>query len=206
MTRKSERKMAILSGMIAGAVFLVLLFVLHWAFPVATGIAFLLLIGLQLVTRPTRKIGDTPITGLPQGERLERIYEEALVQQEELTQAGRQIKNKDLAAKTEELIAMSRDILHYLSQNPHLLSRSEHFLSYYLGTGNRILKNYLQLQASHVSERRWQEVETSTQEAMNYLLTIFSKQRDGYHKNTIMDLEAESELLEKTVKLGGDQA
>lgn len=36
---------------------------------------------------------------------------------------------------------------------------------------------------------------------MTYLLDIFSRQRDSYQENTIMDLEAESELLEKTVKL-----
>lgn len=205
MNEKNKRKVSFLSGIISALIFLFLVFVLKWSFWLSVVISFLLLIALSLLLKPSKKIGETPIEELAQGERLSKIYSEAQKNIEEIEGASKKIKNKDLQKKLLELEAIGQDILKYLSKNPELLSRSEHFLSYYLTTANRILTNYLQLQESHVSTEKWMKVEESSQESMDYLIQIFSKQRDSYHKNTIMDLEAESELLEKTISLGGDE-
>ncbi len=91
----------------------------------------------------------------------------------------------------------------YLSNHPDLLSKSEHFIRYYMDTALRILTNYLQVQEAHISKDQWKKVQGSVSESLRYLCQIFTRQRDSFHQDLILDLEVESDLLEKTVKLSG---
>ena len=49
------------------------------------------------------------------------------------------------------------------------------------------------------------EFEKKTDESLALLSRVYAKQRDGYYEDQITDLEIETELLEKTLKLGGEQ-
>lgn len=203
MKDKKNTAVSVISGILASLVFLLLFIGLTWPLWICIPISVLLLFALTNLLQPTKKIGGTRVADLPQGERLSQIYDQAEQNLKELGTYPKRIDNQALASQVTALHATGQDILKVLSDQPQLLSRSEHFLSYYLGTADHILSNYVKLQDSHVSADKWAEVEEDTSESMTYLQEIFAQQRDSYHKNTMMDLEAESELLEKTVKLGG---
>ncbi len=192
----------VISGIIGSVIFLFLFF-LRWALWICILISLLTLFGLHFLLQTEQKIGNTPIDQLDQGERLAQIYENAQLNLRALQSYPSKIQDQIIAEKTEALYKTGADILKVLSAQPLLLSRSEHFLSYYLATATDILSNYQNLQESHLSSDQWKKVEESTLESLAYLSDIFSRQRDSYHQETIMELEAQSDLLEKTVKLGG---
>lgn len=91
----------------------------------------------------------------------------------------------------------------YLSNNYKAILPSEHFLEYYLGTANRIIKNFVEMQNTSISDTKSELIRKETIESLDYLQDIFTKQLDSYYEDKIVSLEIESELLEKTVKLGG---
>lgn len=55
-----------------------------------------------------------------------------------------------------------------------------------------------------MSSEKFLEIEAKTYESLALLNGVYAKQRDGYYEDQISDLEIETELLEKTLKLGGD--
>ena len=93
--------------------------------------------------------------------------------------------------------------MNYLSNNYKAISASEHFLEYYLGTANRIIKNFAEMQNTSISESKSKLIRNETLESLDYLQDIFTRQLDSYYEDKILSLEIESDLLEKTVKLGG---
>ncbi|WP_304263495.1 5-bromo-4-chloroindolyl phosphate hydrolysis family protein [Kallipyga massiliensis] len=201
MDDRRATRVSLLSGILSGGLFLLLFLILKWSFFVAAPLAILSWAGVYLLTKPVRKIGNTAIDDLDQGERLAEIYRDGQAALENLATGYQRIAQAQIAGKVWELHSVGKDIMNYLANHPQALSKSEHFIHYYMGSGNRILTNYLALKESGVSPDKLARVEDKVQESMTYLLDIFSRQRDSYQENTIMDLEAESELLEKTVKL-----
>lgn len=201
MDDRRATRVSLLSGILGGGLFLLLFLILKWSFFVAAPLAILSWAGVYLLTKPIRKIGNTAIDDLDQGERLAEIYRDGQAALEDLATGYQRIAQARIAGKVWELHAVGKDIMNYLANHPQALSKSEHFIHYYMGSCNRILTNYLALKESGVSPDKLARVEDKVQESMTYLLDIFSRQRDSYQENTIMDLEAESELLEKTVKL-----
>lgn len=204
--RKNTRR-SLLAGVVGGGLFLLLFLFLKWSLFVAAPLAILTWAGVYLLTKPVEKIGNTAIEDLDQGDRLAGIYQRGLAGLRGMETAYAQISQAQIAGKVWELHDVGQSIMDYLAKNPPDLSKSEHFINYYMNTGNRILTNYIDLKSSRVSPEKLTEVEGKVQESLSYLLDIFKRQRDAYHENAIMDLEAESELLEKTVKLsrGGKQ-
>lgn len=202
MNRHKQNRVSVISG-IGGSIVFLILFNLSWSLWICILLSLLTFVGLGFVLQPVEKIGDIPVDELDQGQRLAQIYEQAEIDLTDLRNFLPKIQDQKKSAKARELLGSGEDILKVLSQEPQLLSRSEHFLSYYLGTSKDILSNYLNLQDSHLSPDQWKKVEENTSQSLDYLQDIFARQRDSYHKHTIMELEAQSELLEKTVKLGG---
>lgn len=204
--RESNTTMrSLLAGLLSVGLFLFLFLVIHWHIALSGVLAVLFYFGLYFVTAPVEKIGNTPVDLIKQGERLNAIYGQAQKDMRLLAYYADTIQHDAIREKTKALSAAGGDILNYLTEHPQSFSISEHFLDYYLGTANRILKNYEQLERSNVSKDKKELILRETSESLDYLNTIFEKQRDSYYKETILELEVESDLLEKTVQLGGEK-
>ncbi|NMX03405.1 5-bromo-4-chloroindolyl phosphate hydrolysis family protein [Mobiluncus mulieris] len=102
------------------------------------------------------------------------------------------------------LAKLSKQILNYVKTDSAALSKSEHFLEYYFPMLAKTMANYTLLSKAELEPEKHALIEKSTKESLDYLEAIFQKQLAAYHNNQILELEAQSELLEKTVKLGGE--
>lgn len=193
----------ILAGIVSSIFFLITFVGFNWNIFVSLGLALLLWLAISLLATPVKKIGSMPIAQLEQGERLSKIYNTAQADMKEMQSKQKTIKDHKIQMQANSLLMIGTSIMNYLTNHPQAISQSEHFLDYYLNTANRILKNYITLQNAQVSEEKWRLVQSETAESLTYLNKIFTKQRDSYFKDTILQLEVESDLLEKTIELGG---
>lgn len=183
--------------------FLFMTFLIKWNFFVVAILSVLIYLGLSLVTSPVRKLGGVDLEKIDQGHRLADIYELAEKNYGEMQAFQKMIKDTEISSKSKKLNIKAQNILSYLSKNTQAISPSEHFLDYYLDTANRIVKNYVEMEDTDVSEAKRTLIKDETGQSLDYLEEIFSRQLDSYYEDKILSLEVESDLLEKTVKLGG---
>lgn len=197
---------SIISALVSAIVFLILILVLKWNFFVSAAIAILLYFAIFFLTSPVKKIGNIAVENIDQGERISKIYDKADKNIVEMGVFQKAVKDSEISSKAKFLTEKGSAILDYLTNNLGALSRSVHFLDYYLDTANRILENYVEMEGSRISTGNQELIKKETNESLDYLQDIFSKQLDSYYEDKILSLEVESDLLEKTVKLGGGRS
>lgn len=200
---KSGAGKTVLAGLIGSFLFLILLFLLHWPFPVALLLGLGITVALQFLTKSVERIGTTPIDRLEQGEEALLLYRATRKTMDEMRQWQYRITDGKLFKQADELVRVGADIFYYLTRHPEKILPSRQFLTYYLETANRIFQNYVEMQNAHLSEEKFLSIREQTATSVDYLHTIFVNQRDGYHRDAMQNLEEESELLEKTITMGG---
>lgn len=194
---------SVLVALVCAVFFLIMFLLMKWNFFVVAALSVLLYFALTLLTSPVRMLGGVAVEKIDQGQRLASIYDLAKKNIDDMGNYQRLIDNQELSEKAKNLTLKGNHILNYLSKNPKSISTSEHFLDYYLDTANKILSNYVEMQDSNVSLEKENLIKQETTQSIDYLEEIFSKQLDSYYEDKILSLEVESDLLEKTVKLGG---
>ena len=160
--------------------------------------------GVYLISKPKMMIGNTDVEALENGEEIQAIFNEFELRIEFLITLADSIKDKSIKTKVIELSRTSKDIKSYLENNPRQISKSRYFLDYYMKTAEEIVKNYSNLDKANVSEDKFKEIKEKTSRSLDLLNEIFKRQRDSYYKDKITQLEVETDLLEQTMKLGGD--
>lgn len=193
-------------GAIAGGVgFAVFYLGFEWPIWLSLIFAVALFFAIYLITQPVHKIGDIEIDQLKNGEELQQIYQEAQESLERTQRFEEGIRNEFIQQKAQDLQIIGQDILRYLANHPKQISTSRHFLDYYLPTAEKIVGNYYQLEEANVSASKMEAIQEQTSESLDLLTKIYARQRDSYHTDTMLALEVETELLEKTIELGGEE-
>lgn len=192
---------ALLAGLIT---FFGLLMGLKWNFFVAALLALGVYTGVYLISKPRLMIGNTDMEAIENGKELAEIFLEYQTNTEFLKTLASSFKDTDIREKSLSLAKTSKDIENYLEGNPREISKSRYFLDYYMKTAIEILKNYSNLDQANVSADKFLEIKEKTNKSLDLLNEIFARQRDSYHKDKITQLEVETDLLEQTIKLGGD--
>lgn len=201
---KGELRQNIFGLLSSVLVFLLFFLLIKWPIFIAAPISIGTFFGVYFLSKPKVMIGDIEMEKLANGLELKELYENSKLSVNQMKALSNKIKEKNIREKALDLTSVGEDILRYLEKNPRDLSESRHFLNYYLKTSNKILDNYIQLDQANVSDSKLALVTEKTQESLDLLNQVFSNQRDSYHKDALMELEVETELLEKTIKLGGD--
>lgn len=186
------------------ATFFGLLIFAKWHFFIAAILALGVYTGIYLITKPRLMIGDTDLEALENAKEIKDLFQGFEADIASLNKLNNQIEDTNIKKKTMKLIKTCKDIRFYLEKNPKEVSKSRHFLSYYVATAKEISANYVDLEKSNVSQDKFEEIKEKSNQSLDLLNEIFAKQRDSYHKDKINQLEVETDLLEQTIKLGGD--
>ena len=197
-------KQNLLAGLISSIVFLFLFLVLKWNVFVSLIFAVAIFSAVYLLTKPIRKIGNIELENLVNGLELHELFKEANFDLETMKDQVNHISDPSVKEKVTSLAGVGQDILNYLEENPKEISKSRHFLEYYFETAKRIVINYVKLAKANISESKFSHITEKTIESLQLLDKVFVNQRDGYHEDKLMALEVENDLLEKTIKLGGE--
>lgn len=189
---------------IAGALaFYLLFFRAHWHILVSGAIALLLYGAVFLLTKPTRRIGSVKVDSLKGGPELLQIMSDAHEDMQSIYRASQQVKDSAIKEKALKLHELGNRILTYLGQNPKKISSARRFFSFYLDTGANILTKYMNLMASNPDSERVQRLTPETDRALDILHKAFMEQFNKLVQNEVMDVEADIDLLEKTLQMEG---
>ena len=110
--------MAVISALVAGGVFVFLLFAVKWSIVIDMLIAVGVYAGLYMATKPRRKIGNINIDFLNDGEELEQKLEEAKEDYERIKRSAGKIIDLQIRETAEKLCSTSEKIIAYLENNP----------------------------------------------------------------------------------------
>ncbi|MGN1036337.1 MAG: 5-bromo-4-chloroindolyl phosphate hydrolysis family protein [Ruminococcus sp.] len=199
--RKKELVASLLAGLLAGGLFIALLFMFQWNFFVDIILAIGAFFGFSMLFKPKRKIGKVSIDMLPDGETISRQLEEAQNDFRCIEQAMQQIKEPEVKRETQRLKQTAKNILAYLEKHPEKIRSARQFIDYYQETASSLLQKYIELQETELGTEDVMRLKGNTIKAIGTLNTAFEKQFQKLMYSEMLDMEAEIRLLEQTVKM-----
>ena len=191
---------AIISALLAGGLFIVLLFLLKWSIIIALPITVGAYVGLYLITKPRRKIGNVNIDFLDDGEELAKKLDEAREDYESIKKSLSKIIDMQVKDTAEKLCATSEKIIEYLENNPEKIRQARQFIDYYQDTASELLKKYITLQNSDINTDEVANLKKDTKNALTTLDTAFNNQFEKLMRGEMIDMQTDIDVLEKTVK------
>lgn len=196
---------AIISAAAAGAVFVILLFLLEWSVFIDIPVALGTYAGLYLLTKPKRRIGNTDIDFIENGAELEQKLLEAREDYDSIKRSIVKIGDVQVKNEAEKLADTSAAIIEYLEQNPLKIRQARQFIDYYQDSASKLLSKYIGLQDANIETSEIIRLKKDTRSALVTLNKAFSGQFEKLMRGELTDMQAEIELLEQTVKMEMDK-
>lgn len=196
---------AIISAGAAGAVFIILLFLLEWSVFIDIPIALGTYAGLYLMTKPKRRIGSIDIDFIENGAELEQKLLEAKEDYESIRRSIVKIVDTQVKDEAEKLSETSAAIIEYLENNPAKIRQARQFIDYYQDTASKLLSKYIGLQDANIETEEIIKLKKDIRSALATLNKAFSGQFEKLMRGELTDMQAEIELLEQTVKMEMDK-
>ena len=200
---KKETVVGIIAGIFSAGLFVTLLFDARWNFFASLGIAAAAYIGITLIFRPVKKIGNVEADSIDGGEELLKRLETAQENSRSIERSMRRINDGEVLAQAEQLHAVSENMIGYLTDNPDKIYAVRQFIDYYQATAVKLLSRYAGLEATGIFTDDIVRQRADTLEALRTLNAAFAKQYEKLLSGDMTDTDAEIRLLEKTVKMEG---
>lgn len=189
------------SGAAAGGAFLTMLFGFGWPFIIDLPIAAGIYAGLYMITKPKRSIGGLDIDFIENGDELELKLAEAKEDYDNIISSIGKIRNPEVKNEARKLSETSEAIIKYLESNPPKIRQARQFIDYYQDSASKLLQKYIDLESSNIETEAICKLKNDTRSALITLNEAFCGQFERLMRGELTDMQAELELLEKTVKM-----
>ncbi len=113
------------------------------------------------------------------------------------------IPDAKLSAQMAQLCSKCEQILRTVSETPSKAPQARKFINYYLPTTLKILANYRTMQNRGVSYQEMHTARETTVRGMDMILTACQKQIDNLHRENMMDISTDIDVLEQMLKRDG---
>ena len=113
------------------------------------------------------------------------------------------IPDPRLSSQMESICEKCEQIFRSVSEAPAKAPQVRKFLNYYLPTTLKILSNYRTMQDRGVSFQEMTDARDTSIRGLNMILTACQKQIDGLHKENLMDISTDIDVLEQMLKRDG---
>ncbi len=113
------------------------------------------------------------------------------------------IPDAKLSAQMAQLCSKCEQILRTVSEAPSKAPQVRKFMNYYLPTTVKILANYRTMQNRGVSLQELHTARETTVRGMDMILTACQKQIDNLHRENMMDISTDIDVLEQMLKRDG---
>lgn len=188
------------SGILSGAVFLILLFAVKWGIVISLVISAGTFAGMSLVTRPRRKIGGVSIEDIPNGEEIERRLGEAKEDFSSIETSIKKITDINVKSQAEKLVSTASGIIAYLEEHPEKVKNASQFIDYYQDTASKLLKRFVELQKTRLETPEISGLKQKTYDSLVTLNKAFDEQFQKLMRSEMFDMDAEIRLLEQVTK------
>ena len=141
-----------------------------------------------------------PLTGDPSAD-------DVIVRGQEMIKTIRQeneaITDPRLSSQMESICEKCEQIFRAVSESPSKAPQVRKFMNYYLPTALKILANYRTMQDRGVSFRDLTDARDTAVRGLNMILTACQKQIDSLHKENMLDISTDIDVLEQMLKRDG---
>ena len=108
-----------------------------------------------------------------------------------------------LVGKLREIAVGREQIVRAVSETPSKAPQVRKFMNYYLPTTLKMLSNYRMMQDRGVSYQEMMRARDTTVRGLNMILTACQKQIDNLHKENLLDISTDIDVLEQMLKRDG---
>jgi len=113
------------------------------------------------------------------------------------------ITDETLSNQMNTLCEKCEQIFRTVSDTPAKAPQVRKFMNYYLPTTLKMLANYRTMQQRGVSYQQTVEARDTTVRGMNMILTACQKQIDNLHRDNMLDISTDIDVLEQMLKRDG---
>ena len=113
------------------------------------------------------------------------------------------IPDQELTEQMNNLSIKCEQIFRTVSESPSKAPQVRKFMNYYLPTTLKMLANYRTMQQRGVSYGEMKEARETTTRGMNLILTACQKQIDNLHRENMLDISTDIDVLEQMLKRDG---
>ena len=150
--------------------------------------------------RKQEEASKIPLTGDPQADNVIMKGQEMLntIREENIV-----ITDETLSAQMDTLSDKCMQIFRTVSAEPSTAPQVRKFMSYYLPTTLKVLANYRTMQERGVSYYEMNQARESAVRCMDMVLTACQKQIDALHKENMLDISTDIDVMEQMLKRDG---
>lgn len=196
-----ELLVSLFAGIVAGGVFLGLLFLLKWNLLIDILLAVGIFVSISLIAKPRNRIGKICVENIINGEELHRRLEEAMEDFSSIENSFKKIEDESVKEQVKSLKTTAEKIIAYLEEHPEKITQARQFIDYYQDTASSLLSKYVELQDSQIGTQEVLRLKENTSHALEKLNFAFEMQFQRLMKNEMLDMDAEIRLLEQTIKM-----
>ena len=113
------------------------------------------------------------------------------------------IPDRELTELMDNLSIKCEQIFRTVSESPSKAPQVRKFMNYYLPTTLKMLANYRTMQQRGVSYGEMQDARQTTVRGMNLVLTACQKLIDNLHRDNMLDISTDIDVLEQMLKRDG---
>lgn len=196
-----ELMVSLVAGIVAGGVFLGLLFLLKWNLLIDIILAVGIFVSVSLIAKPRNRIGKICVENIINGEELHRRLEEAMEDFSSIENSFKKIEDESVKEQVKSLKATAEKIIAYLEEHPEKITQARQFIDYYQDTASSLLSKYVELQDSQLGTQEVLRLKENTSHVLEKLNFAFEMQFQRLMKNEMLDMDAEIRLLDQTIKM-----
>ena len=113
------------------------------------------------------------------------------------------IPDREMSDLMDTLYLRCEQIFRTVSECPSKAPQVRKFMNYYLPTTLKMLANYRTMEQRGVSYGEMKEARETTMRGLNLILTACQKQIDNMHRENILDISTDIDVLEQMLKRDG---
>ena len=155
---------------------------------------------LEEQKRKQEEVSSIPLTGDKVADQVITTGREMLVT---IKRENAAIPDKDLSEMMYNLFIKSEQIFRTVSECPSKAPQVRKFMNYYLPTTLKMLATYRTMEQRGVSYGEMKEARETTVRGMNLILTACQKQIDNLHRENMLDISTDIDVLEQMLKRDG---
>ncbi len=141
-----------------------------------------------------------PLTGDPVADQVITTGQEML---STIRKENAAIPDQELTELMDNLSVKCEQIFRTVSESPGKAPQVRKFMNYYLPTTLKMLANYRTMQQRGVSYGEMKQARETTVRGMNLVLTACQKLIDNLHRENMMDISTDIDVLEQMLKRDG---
>lgn len=150
--------------------------------------------------RKKAEAGSIPLTGDKVADQVITVGQEMLAT---IKKENAAIPDQELTEQMDNLSLKCEQIFRTVSETPAKAPQVRKFMNYYLPTTLKMLANYRTMQQRGVSYGEMKEARETTVHGMNLILTACQKQIDSLHRENMLDISTDIDVLEQMLKRDG---